>query len=114
SGTCTLGVAVCLGRSDPRLGHCAGRPVASWALLRPRPDQDADLTGRLLAAVAALGPATTDGGTVTFTPALDATERCTGDGAVVVPVGHAVTLRTRTAASGKLRDTDTLKLACRR
>lgn len=115
TGTCTLTVAVCLGRSDPRLARCQQRPVESWVLVRPRLDQDAELAGRLVAAVAALGQSIASDATVTFTPALDAKERCTEDVAVVVAAGRAVELRARvTAAGGKPRDTDGLKLACRR
>ena len=115
SGTCTFSVGVCLARHDERIAGCAARSVESWALVRPRAEKDADLTARMVAAVTALGPSTPSGTTVTFAPALDATERCTDDVAVVVPVGHAVKLMARiTAAGGKRRDADALKLACRR
>jgi hypothetical protein len=114
-GTCTWTLGVCFGRVDARLGRCQSRSVERWQLIRPRPDQDAELVGRLAAAVAALGPSTTTGARVAFTPALDASERCTGDVALVVPAGRAVKLVARTAAGGgKPRDNDSLKLVCRR
>jgi hypothetical protein len=111
-GTCTFTMAACLGRTDARLARCSPRGIESWTLVR---SPDADLAGRLIAAVEALGPSTATTTTVTFTPALDATERCTADLPLVVPAGRAVKLLTRvTAAGGKPRDADTLKLACRR
>ena len=78
---------------------------------------DGDDAAHLLAAAAALGPSATAGNAVTFTPSLDASERCTEPVAIVVPTrgrrpGVRV-LRARTAgAGGHPRDLDALKLVC--
>jgi len=78
---------------------------------------DGDDAAHLLAAAAALGPSATAGNALTFTPSLDASERCTGPVAIVVPTrcrrpGVRV-LRARTAgAGGHPRDLDALKLVC--
>jgi hypothetical protein len=118
-GTCTFAVAVCLDRVDARLARgdraCRTAPVASWQLLRPAADAG-DTTG-LVAAVAALGASATGGGTVTFMPPLDGTERCTDTVPVVVATRGTrpgkLQLRARTAADGgHPRDVDTLKLVC--
>ncbi len=81
-----------------------------------KPTSGADVEG-MLAAAARLGPSSAAGGTLTFSPPLDASERCTDAVAVVVPTrgrrpGVRV-LRARTAAAGgHPRDLDALKLVC--
>jgi len=116
AGTCAFTVAVCFDHDDARFatnGQSCRRPaIESWTLLAPASGAET-----LVAAVAAVGPSTTAGATVTFAPALDATERCTAP--VTIPVatrGHrpgVLKLHTRTTASGgKPRDVDTLKLVC--
>jgi hypothetical protein len=67
--------------------------------------------------VAALGPSSSADGAVIFSPALDATERCTDPLPVVVPTRGTRPgvrlLKTRTAgAGGRPKDVDTLKLVC--
>ena len=123
SGTCTFTLAICLARDDARLaqaGHpCRPRSVESWTLLRPTATADPDLTARMLAAVAALGGSSSAGGTVQFSPPLDATERCTLPFQVGVPRRGAGTgsllLRARTVGmGGRPRDTDVLRLVCTR
>jgi hypothetical protein len=107
AGTCTFSVAVCLDHEDARLGSCRPQAIESWTLLGNAPSPD------LLNAVAALGPSAVDGGSVTFQPPLDASERCTAPVAVVVPVRGKLVLRTRTvAAGGTPRDADALRLVC--
>jgi hypothetical protein len=116
AGVCAFTVAVCLDRTDARLGSgsraCRRAPIASWTLLRPGAG-----TEELVPAVDLLGPSTTTGSTVTFSPPLDATERCTAAVRVTVPTrgrrAGTVVLRARTAAAGgRPRDADVLKLVC--
>lgn len=122
SGTCTFTLAVCLDRNDARLARggrpCRRPPIASWTLLKPSlAGPDAAIATAVVDAVAALGTPTVAGGTVTWDPALGATERCTASIAVVVPAARGAAgmrlLRTRTIGAGpKLRDVDTLRLVC--
>jgi hypothetical protein len=93
------------------LPTCAPRGTSEWALLSPAvPDASATA---LLAAVAALGPSTTAGGTVAFTPSLDATARCAEAVDVVLPVRSKIKLKARaTPPEGRPRDTDVLTLVC--
>jgi len=116
TGTCTFSVALCLDHADARLPHCRADAIESWTLTKPALG-DGDAAARLLAAAAALGPSALAGNALTFTPPLDASERCTGAVAITVPTrgrrpGVRV-LRSRTAAAGgRPRDTDALKLVC--
>jgi len=116
AGTCTFSVALCFDRTDARLPRCRPAAIGSWTVLKPAVG-DGDDAARLLAAAAALGPSATAGNALTFTPSLDASERCTGPVAIVVPTrgrrpGVRV-LRARTAgAGGHPRDLDALKLVC--
>jgi len=121
AGTCTFTVAICFDRDDARLANgshaCRRDPIESWAVLGP-PAADATLVAALTGAAAALGPSTVTGATVAFVPALDASARCTAPVPVVVPTrgtrAGMLLLRTRaTAAGGRPRDVDTLKLVCR-
>jgi hypothetical protein len=105
AGTCTFDVAVCFDHTDARLGSGRPRPIESWEIVGRTPSPDVS------GAVAALGPSAVDGGSVTFRPPLDASERCTAPVAVVVPVRGKLALKTRTTAA-TLRDTDTLRLVC--
>jgi hypothetical protein len=118
AGTCAFTVAVCFDRDDARLAvggrACKRVPIESWTLLAPASGTGAD---PLLAAVAAIAPSSTDGGVVTFTPSLDATERCTAPVTISVATRGrrpgVLALRARTAgAGGRPRDLDTLKLVC--
>jgi hypothetical protein len=106
AGSCTFRVVLCLNREDARLARCTPRGIASWTLLRPSATQDPGLAGRLLAVAAALGPSTTAGGAVTFSPPLDAATRC------AAPVDVVVARRRTVTASAGGRDLDTLRLAC--
>jgi hypothetical protein len=117
AGTCTFTVALCLDREDARFARaaqpCRRESIESWTLLLPAPEA----VGMLVAAVAALGPSTTAGGVVTFSPPLDASERCTAPVAITVPTRGArpgaLVVRARTvAAGGRPRDVDALKLVC--
>jgi hypothetical protein len=115
AGACTFTVAVCLGHDDARLGRCRRVPIESVRLLVPPPEDD--LGGRVLAALAALGPSSLAGGTVTYAPPLTVAERCTGPVAISVPTRRrrpgALVLRMRTTgAGGRPRDADTLRLVC--
>ena len=116
AGTCTFSVALCFDRTDARLPRCRPAAIGSWTVLKPAVG-DGDDAAHLLAAAAALGPSATAGNALTFTPSLDASERCTGPVAIVVPTrgrrpGVRV-LRARTAgAGGHPRDLDALKLVC--
>ena len=115
-GVCAFTVAVCFDRADARLTTggraCRRAPVESWTLLKPATGAE-----DLVAAVALVGPSAAAGGTVTFAPPLDASERCTSAVRVTVPTrgrraGNLV-LRARTAAAGgRPRDADALKLVC--
>jgi hypothetical protein len=107
AGTCTFDVAVCFDHTDARLGSCQPELIESWALLGRATNAD------VASAVAALGPSAVGGGSVTFQPPLDASERCTAPVAVVVPVRGKLALTTRTTAAAAVpRDTDTLRLVC--
>jgi hypothetical protein len=117
AGTCTFTVALCLDRDDARLARgdrpCRREGIESWTLLQPAPEG----VGTLVSAVAALGPSTTAGGVVTFSPALEASARCTAPVAITVPTRGArpgaLVMRARTvAAGGRPRDVDALKLVC--
>jgi len=116
AGTCTFSVALCFDRTDARLLRCRPAAIGSWTVLKPAVG-DGDDAAHLLAAAAALGPSATAGNALTFTPSLDASERCTEPVAIVVPTrgrrpGVRV-LRARTAgAGGHPRDLDALKLVC--
>jgi hypothetical protein len=114
AGTCTFSVALCFDHADARLPRCRVAPIESWTIVKPT--SGADVEG-MLAAAARLGPSSAAGATLTFSPPLDASERCTDAVAVVVPTrgrrpGVRV-LRARTTASGgHPRDLDALKLVC--
>jgi hypothetical protein len=105
-GTCTFTVAICFDRDDPRLASCRREAIESWTLVGSAPEE-------LVAAVSALGPSSTGGGTVTFAPPLGPTEHCTAPVAVTVPSRGKLVLKARTtAAGGTPRDLDTLRLVC--
>jgi len=117
AGACTFTVALCFDREDARLARgarpCRREGIESWTLLQPAPEA----VGTLVSTVAALGPSTTTGGAITFSPALDTTERCTASVAITVPTRGArpgsLVVRARTvAAGGGPRDVDVLKLVC--
>jgi hypothetical protein len=118
-GACTFTVAVCLNRDDARLAR-HGRPCRRATIERVevlRPSAGEEPTARLLAALATVGPSTVGVGAVDYGPPLEATTRCTDALAVTVPTRGArpgtLVLRTRTtAAGGRPRDVDTLKLVC--
>jgi hypothetical protein len=118
AGSCTFTVALCFDHDDARFAaggqSCRRPPIDGWTLLAPAPGGAAD---PLVTAVGALGPSMTSGGAVTFTPPLDATERCTAPVALRVPTrGHrpgVLKLRARTTGSGgRPRDVDALNLVC--
>lgn len=118
-GVCGFEVALCFDRDDARLmrgpAPCRRTPIESWTLLHPAANDPAAIAA--LAAVAALGPSSTAGTSVTFAPPLETKERCTATIHLAVPTrgGRAgtLTLRTRTAgAGGRPRDADTLRLVC--
>jgi len=119
-GACTFTVAVCFDHQDARLARgltpCRVAPIESWSLVKPPPDAAGDLAP-LVAAVGAVGPSTTDGATVSFAPALTADERCSAPAGVTVPrhgqrAGVRLLRARITAAGGRPRDLDALKLVC--
>ncbi len=119
AGSCTFSLALCLDRDDARLAKgttaCTRPRIERVQLLKPSAT-DANAAG-LLAAVGAFGPSSLDGGSVTFTPSLEATERCTATVAVTVPTrgtksGRLVLKLATTAAGGRPVDRDTLRLVC--
>jgi len=119
-GTCTFSLALCLDRDDARLAKgataCKRPPVERVQLLKPAAT-DANAAA-LLAAVAALGPSTLAAGSVTFSPALDGTERCTETVPVTVSTrgtkpGKLVLKLATTAAGGRPVDRDALRLLCK-
>jgi hypothetical protein len=111
AGTCTFRVSACVGRADPRLPGCTAHGTSEWTLLKPVGPDPAALA--LVPAVAALGASTVVGGTVTFSPALDAAAHCTDSVALAVPVRGRLRLKARaTAVEGKPRDVDPLTLIC--
>ena len=121
NGRCTFHVAVCLANQDPRpaVRRCVPAPLASYRVLSPRlrrardPHDVANATA-LLESVAALGSfARIEGARVTFAPEVAGLDRCTPFRAIEVPVG-AETLRTRAVTVGNRRDSDRLRLECRR
>jgi hypothetical protein len=117
--TCTFTLALCLDREDARLAKgttACKRPAIERVQLAKPAATDANAAA-ILAALAALGPSSVDGGAVTFTPALDGTERCTATVAVTVPTrgarpGKLVLKLAATAAGGKPTDRDALRLVC--
>lgn len=118
-GTCTFSLALCLDREDARLARgttaCTRPPVEHVQLVKP--DATDPGAAALLSALALLGPSSRDGGTVTFAPPLDPTERCTEAVAVTVPTrgarpGKLVLKLATTAAGGRPIDRDTLRLVC--
>lgn len=112
-GTCRFRVAACLARSDPRLATCTPPAISAWGLLG-RVDPASPAAAPLLASVAALGPSTLAGATVTFAPLL-AEAGCAAEVAVPVPAGSRLALRARIAGpDGRPKDTDTLRLVCAR
>jgi hypothetical protein len=117
-GSCTFSLALCLDRDDARLAKgttaCARPRIERVELLKPAGDANA---AALLAAVGALGASSIEGGGVTFTPSLEATERCTDTVAVTVPTrgakpGKLVLKLATTAAGGRPVDRDTIRLVC--
>jgi hypothetical protein len=117
AGTCTFTLALCLDRTDARVRPCRRASIESITVAKPPVSGGDDPASRLLTAAVALGPSTTAGSTVTFTPPLDESERCTADVTLVVPTRGArpgkLALRVVTvAAGGRPRDIDTLKLVC--
>jgi hypothetical protein len=118
AGTCTFTLALCFDRDDARLAvggkACRRASVESWTLLKP---PAGDATSALVSAVAAVATSTTAANVVTFTPPLDGSEHCTDPVSIVVArrgrQPGTLLLRARTtAAGGKPRDVDTLKLVC--
>ena len=114
AGTCTFSVALCFDHADARLPRCRAAPIESWTIVKPT--SGADVEG-MLAAAARLGPSSAAGAMLTFSPPLDASERCTDAVAVVVPTrgrrpGVRVLRARTTAAGGHPRDMDALKLVC--
>src|SRR5206468_2200964 len=73
AGTCTFSVALCFDRADTRLPRCRAAPIESWTLVKPT--SGADVEG-MLAAAARLGPSSAAGTALTFSPPLEASERC--------------------------------------
>jgi hypothetical protein len=110
-GVCTFTIAPCLGRSDDRLTGCSPPALASWQLTGKIAATD-PLAAALTASAATLGPSSVAGTTVTFSPAL-AASGCGPTVAVPVKAGTKLVLHSRaTAAAGKPRDSDTLRLVC--
>ena len=120
SGTCTFSVALCLDREDARLAKgttpCKRAGIDGVQVLKPA-STDANVAA-LVAALAAVGPSSVDGGRVTYSPPLTPTERCTEDVPVTVATrgskpGKLVLKLATTASGGRPVDRDTLKLLCK-
>jgi hypothetical protein len=119
SGSCTFSLALCLDRDDARLAKgtlaCTRSRIERVQLVKPAAtDTNA---AALLAALGALGPSSLADGTVTFTPSLEANERCTATVPVTVPTrgakpGKLVLKLATFAAGGRPVDRDTLRLVC--
>ena len=115
NGTCTLQVALCFARHDPRVRSCFPRPVASWTLVAPKATASPELVSDVIAAAKALGPSSASGSLVTYDPPLDTTLRCTAPIPIVVtrPSGRLGKLKLQgRATSSRVRDVDTLRLVC--
>jgi len=120
TGQCTFTLAICTDQDDERIKKCPSRSVESWTLIKPTADgssADAAFIDTVLAAVGALGPSTTAGAVVTFSPPLDPTPRCTSPFSVVVPTkgtnpGTRVVKARIAGIGGKPRAVDPLKLVC--
>jgi hypothetical protein len=111
-GTCTFTIAACFNRTDARLAKCTSPSVEAWTLLG-KVDPANPGVATLVSGVAALGPSTVDGVTVTFATALTSADLCTEDAAFAVPVRGKLNLKSRsTAFGGKPKDTDVVKLSC--
>ena len=120
SGTCTFSVALCLDREDARLAKgttaCKRPGIERVQIVKPAAT-DASAAA-LVAALAAVGPSSVDGGTVTYSPPLGPTERCTEDVPITVATrgakpGKLVLKLSTTASGGKPVDRDSLKLLCK-
>jgi hypothetical protein len=109
AGTCTLPVALCVGRSDARLPKCTAAATASIALLAPSASDPT--ASALLAALAALGGTSGGDGVVAFAPSL-APGTCTETVPLVLPVGTKVALRVRAVPAAGARDADVVRIAC--
>jgi hypothetical protein len=108
-GTCRFTVAACVARADARFAACLSPAISSWSIAGKF---DPAAVGELVGSVAALGPSTVDGVSVTFAPWL-AQAGCAADVALPVPAGGRLVLKTRTTGpDGRPKDNDVLKLAC--
>src|SRR6185295_6761763 len=100
-GTCRFTVAACLARSDARFATCVSPAISAWSIIGK---VDPAAVGELIASVAALGPSTVDGVSVTFSPAL-AEAGCAADVPLAVPAGSRLVLKSRTTGpDGKPKD----------
>jgi len=125
-GVCTFHVRLCVNRVDARVAECVPRGVSSVAFRKPSPGTadpiDQENAGRLLPAVAALGPSTVEGASVAFSPALEAIDLCTGLVDLRIPVRERPgrkakpgkrKLRTIVVdGANRRRDKDTIKVQC--
>jgi len=115
TGQCTFLVRVCINNTDANLPLCTPGQVGTYELRQPQPGSPGAET--LLTAVAALAPSSRGGkrlSQVTFSPPAAATDLCTAPLALVVPVRRVLAVKARATSPVGLRDTDTLKLKCRR
>lgn len=109
-GACTFPVQVCFGTTDARLPKCTGRDTATFVLKSPAAADPA--AAALVAAVEALGGAAAGGGSVTFASPVPA-GRCTELAQLRVPARGKLRLKAlASAAGGKPRDADAIRLTC--
>ncbi|MGH7895259.1 MAG: hypothetical protein ACREQL_11370 [Candidatus Binatia bacterium] len=110
NGTCEFTVAPCFSRADARLSKCSLASIDSWTLVGKVDPADPTIAA-LLASVAALGPSSVAGATVTFAPRLAEQDACGTPVTIAVSAKGRLALRARTLGSG-LRDVDNLRLVC--
>ena len=114
NGTCTFTVAPCLSVADARFSTCPVVAISAWGLLGKVDPADPTIAA-LVSAVAGLGPSTTAGVAVAFSPTLAQANACAGPVDVPVAAGRRLVLRSRTTGpGGKPKDADVLRLACTR
>src|SRR5262249_34701594 len=110
-GVCALPVQVCFGHADERLAKCTARDTDDFVLRAPASTDPS--AAAILAAVGALGASTVSGGSGPSARPRLAAGTCPEVVTLHVPVRGKVKLRTQTsAAGGKPRDPDVVRLSC--
>ena len=115
TGQCSFLVRVCLNDTDANLPVCTPGQIGTYELRQPTPGSRNAET--LLTAIAALAPSSRAGkrlSRVSFSPPAAATDQCTAELPLVVPLRRVLAVKARATSPAGLRDTDKLKLKCTR